>query len=127
MDFAGFVKVLLGILGPLALLLIAVALVVFLYGIVLYIASAGNSTAQTKGRNLIMWGLIALTVLTSVWGIATMVSNSLFNTGAYGVSGGVYGTAGTAPVTTTCGPYGCVSVSTNASSWWSQLSHSLGL
>ena len=120
MDFAGFVKVLLGILGPLALLLIAVALVVFLYGIVIYIASAGDSTAKAKGRDLIMWGIIALTVLTSVWGIASMVSVSLFNTGGSGATG-------TVPVTTTCGTYGCVSVSTNASSWWSQLSHSLGL
>ena len=63
-------------------LLIAVALVVFFWGLVRYVISGGEDHAQ--GRNVMIAGLISLFVMVSVWGIIRLAQNTLLN----GVNGG---------------------------------------
>ena len=46
-----------------------VALMVFVWGIVKFIAAAGNPEALKKARGILWWGVIALFVLTSVTGL----------------------------------------------------------
>ena len=53
--------------------LVALALVLFMVGVVKYIYSEG----EHKNRELIMWSLVALFVLVSVWGILRVLLNSL--------------------------------------------------
>lgn len=56
-------------------LLIAVALVVFFWGLVKYVLSGGEDHAQ--GRNIMIAGLVALFVMVSVWGIIRLAQNTL--------------------------------------------------
>jgi len=49
--------------------LMVLALVVFIWGLVQYIWSAGNPDAASKGKSIMIWGVIALFVMSAIWGI----------------------------------------------------------
>lgn len=53
----------------LTILLSGIALLVFMWGLVKFIAAQGSETAKTDAKKIMVWGLIALFVLVSVWGI----------------------------------------------------------
>ncbi len=59
------------IVGALAVLCLTLGVVAFFWGIVQYIwgLRAGDATKEKNGRNFMLWGLIALFVMFSVWGI----------------------------------------------------------
>jgi hypothetical protein len=65
----------LGVLNTLISILIAVALIVFFWGLVKLIASADNEESRTKGRHLMLWGIISLAVMISVWGLVNILLN----------------------------------------------------
>jgi len=50
-------------------LVAAIALLVFFWGIAKFIYAQGNEAAKTEAKKIIVWGLIALFVMVSVWGI----------------------------------------------------------
>ncbi|MDE2213377.1 MAG: hypothetical protein KGJ34_02495 [Patescibacteria group bacterium] len=72
------------IFNPLLAVLIAISVVIFFWGVVRYIASAGASEAKINGREMILWGIVALVVLMSIWGIVALVSSTFFGNSAYG-------------------------------------------
>lgn len=59
-------------------LLGALALVIFFWGLVQYIYRSGDAHAHAEGRERMVWSLIAIFVLFSVWGILQLMSISLF-------------------------------------------------
>lgn len=63
------------ILNMLVPVLIAAALVVFFWGLVMYIWSGGKNSAQ--GRKVMLAGLVSLFVMVSVWGIVRLAQNAL--------------------------------------------------
>lgn len=64
-------------------ILAAAALLVFLWGVAKFIFKLGGSEKATEeGRNAMVWGLIALFVLASVWGIVFFFQRSLNLPGA---------------------------------------------
>ena len=71
--FAGVVYSVLKIFDTAMPVLVALALVLFMVGVVKYIYSEG----EHKNRDLIMWSLIALFVMVSIWGILRILLNSL--------------------------------------------------
>jgi len=50
-------------------LLFLVAIGFFLYGVVNYLAHAGDSAKRQEGSKFMLWGVIALFVMLSVWGL----------------------------------------------------------
>lgn len=54
---------------PLIALMLAVALVVFLYGCFEYIAGSGSDDVRQKGRQHILWGIIGMLVMVSAYAI----------------------------------------------------------
>jgi len=66
------------ILNPLIKLMFAVALVVFLWGIIEYIKGAGSPDSREQGTRHILWGLVGLFIMVSVYGILTLFKNTLF-------------------------------------------------
>ncbi|HEY9583035.1 MAG TPA: pilin [Candidatus Paceibacterota bacterium] len=68
-DFKGILETLLPILGGLAL-------VYFVWGIVQFIAKSGDETARTEGKRKMLWGIIALFVIVSVWGLVGIIGDS---------------------------------------------------
>lgn len=63
-----------GIVNFLVPLLIAVALALFLWGVVSFLASSGNEEARREGGKRIVWGVVALFVAVSVWGLVGLIN-----------------------------------------------------
>lgn len=53
--------------------LFALALVVFLVGVVRYVAGGDNEEKRTQGRDIMWFGIIALFVMVGVWGFVKML------------------------------------------------------
>ncbi len=69
---------LIGLINVIIPVLISIGLVIFFWGLVQYIYAAGDSSAHRRGRELIIWGLIALFVMVSIWGITGLLCESFF-------------------------------------------------
>jgi len=61
------------IVNPLITLLFAVALVIFLYGIVEFLMNAENDEKRTTGKQHMVWGIVGLTVMIGVFAILNVV------------------------------------------------------
>ena len=58
-------------------LLLTLALAVFFYRIVISIYKVGdNPKAVAEGKTLLFWGIVALFVMVSIWGITAIISNT---------------------------------------------------
>ena len=57
-------------------LIFALAVVVFIWGVVQYLMGAEEEDKRAKGRQFMIWGIIALTVMVSVWGLVQIVGNT---------------------------------------------------
>jgi hypothetical protein len=64
------------ILNQLVPFAIGLGLVVFLFGIIKYI-TAGAGEEKAAARNLMIYGIIALFVMVSVWGLVNFIGQSL--------------------------------------------------
>lgn len=77
-EAAGFVaKVNDIILFPLITLLIAVAFLVFVWGIVQYVLNADNESERAKGKTHMIYGLIGLFIMLSAWSILAIVAGTV--------------------------------------------------
>lgn len=56
-------------------LLVAIAILIFIYGIVKYVI-ADNEEAKANGQKLILWGVIGLFAIVAVWGLVTFLANT---------------------------------------------------
>lgn len=54
-------------------LIFILATVIFLWGVIRFIASSGDETARTKSRGMMLWGIIGLAVMVAAWGITTLL------------------------------------------------------
>ncbi len=60
------------VLNPLVLLIVGVALVTFLWGVVKYMGKSEDKD-RAEGRKLMVYGLVALFVMVSVWGLVNVL------------------------------------------------------
>lgn len=67
--------------------LISIAFITFLWGVFKYfILGADDETARATGRQFVLWGLIGLAIIMSVWGLVWIVGLTL-GLGFYGGGG----------------------------------------
>ncbi|MEX0917085.1 MAG: hypothetical protein WDZ90_00970 [Candidatus Paceibacterota bacterium] len=57
-------------------IVVALALLYFLWGVGKYVFSAGDGERQKEGQNIMVWGIIALTVMVSVWGLVQVLADT---------------------------------------------------
>ncbi len=69
----GIISIFLGIFNALVVFLIALALVLFIWGVVRFIASQDDQSARESARHQMINGIIALFVIVSVWGLVTVL------------------------------------------------------
>jgi hypothetical protein len=62
------------LVGKLIPILIALGLLFFIWGLVQFIMAGGDDAAKEKGKSHMVWGIIALFVMISVWGIVGLLS-----------------------------------------------------
>lgn len=75
-DIQSIIDILLNLLGWIVPLLIGVAVLFFLIGVVKYIMAGGDEDKRTEGRNAMIYGIIGLFVMISVWGLVGILSNT---------------------------------------------------
>ncbi len=75
-DFKSFIDIILGILALLVPIIFTLALLYFFWGVAQFILSAGDTTKHEEGKTMMTWGIVALFVMFSVWGIIKMLLNT---------------------------------------------------
>lgn len=58
---------------------IALTLLVFLWGILKLVFSAGSDKDHTEGIKFMTWGIVSLFVMVSVWGLVAILTKTFFN------------------------------------------------
>ncbi|MFW0870883.1 MAG: hypothetical protein ACKKL4_00245 [Patescibacteria group bacterium] len=65
------------IINPMIVLLIAAALLLFLWGLLRLMIDLSNGGKGEEGKRHMLWGLVGLIVMISVWGIINLIANSI--------------------------------------------------
>lgn len=60
--------------------LFALALIMFLVGVIKYVKNGDSEEAREAGRGMMLFGIIALFVMTAVWGLVSILYKSFFST-----------------------------------------------
>ena len=68
--FAGWIAALLPVV-------IALAVLYFLWGLAKFILNADDPEAQKSARGIMIWGVIIIFVMGAVWGLVNVIGNSL--------------------------------------------------
>ena len=53
------------------------SLLFFFWGLARFILAAGDADAQKEGKNIMIWGVVALFVMASVWGLVGFLQDNL--------------------------------------------------
>ena len=61
------------IIADLIPLLVAVAVVVFIWGVIIYITAGESDEKRKAGRNSMIYGIIAIFVIVSIWGLVAIL------------------------------------------------------
>lgn len=63
-------------------LLFSAALAYFIWGVANFIRNADNPDERKKGKQQVLWGIIALTVMVGYFALTSIFTNSFFGTNA---------------------------------------------
>jgi len=78
-DFKGLVGIIVDIMGTLVYLVFALTFIVLIWGIIKgWIIGGGDAENVESGKKVVYTGIIALVVMSSVWGILYLLQSSLF-------------------------------------------------
>lgn len=59
-------------------LLISIGLIIFLAGVIRFVSAGDDEEKRQGGRQMMIFGIIALFVMVGVWGFVNMLSNTFF-------------------------------------------------
>lgn len=76
-DFKSVIGGITDFLMSLVPLLTGVALLVFFWGLVEYISQAGSGAEVEESKKRMVWGIVGLFVITTIWGIVKFIGGSL--------------------------------------------------
>ncbi|HDQ16763.1 MAG TPA: hypothetical protein ENN31_01410 [Candidatus Vogelbacteria bacterium] len=71
-----FQKIINVVFAPLVAILIGLGLVSFFWGLIKYLSSIDNEEDQKKAKSLIIYGIVILFIMVSVWGLVAMIQTS---------------------------------------------------
>lgn len=72
----GLIDILAGLIDRLIPLSVAAAVLVFFWGLVVFIFNAGNEDKRKEGRQVMLWGIVALFVMVSIWGLVRILQQT---------------------------------------------------
>lgn len=70
------IRSLIGTVNLLIPFFVALAVLVFIYGLIKYVLSAGDAAARVEARGYIIYGVIGIAVMLSVFGLVNLVRNT---------------------------------------------------
>jgi succinate dehydrogenase/fumarate reductase cytochrome b subunit len=65
------------IINPLIDFLFALAVIYFLYGVVVFLMHQDNEEEKTSGKSHMLWGIIGIAIMLGVWTILGILVNTL--------------------------------------------------
>jgi predicted PurR-regulated permease PerM len=65
------------IINPLIVLLFALAVVFFIYGLVKYLLNPDNEEIRKSSKSHMLWGIIGMFIMVSVFGIMSLILNTI--------------------------------------------------
>jgi uncharacterized membrane protein YdjX (TVP38/TMEM64 family) len=65
------------IINPLIVLLFALAVVYFMYGLARYLLSPDNEEIRKSSKSHMLWGVFGMFIMVSVFGIIELITNTL--------------------------------------------------
>jgi hypothetical protein len=76
-DISSFVSFIIGaIFSPLVTIFISLGVIAFVYGIAKYVYSGGDAKQREQGRKMMVYGIVAIFVMVSFWGLAKLIANT---------------------------------------------------
>lgn len=57
-------------------LIFALAVAMFVWGVVQFVINSNEEAKKEKGRQFMIWGIVALAVMVSVWGLVAILGNT---------------------------------------------------
>ena len=79
----GLIADLVGFMNSAVVFIIALTVLVFIWGIFRLVVSGKDSKEREQARGYIVWGIVALAVMVSVWGLVNLLI-SFFGFGSTG-------------------------------------------
>ncbi|MES3005423.1 MAG: hypothetical protein V4664_00560 [Patescibacteria group bacterium] len=77
-DFKGVVKLVLDVINGLVQLVLVLALLFFVYNIFKLVFAGGDEKSRTEAKTFMFYGIIALFVMVSVWGLVNILTSTFF-------------------------------------------------
>jgi len=74
--FGTIINTIASLVNQLIPLALAVALLAFFWGLIIYIWKGGDAEAQERGKNIMIAGIVGLFVMICVWGIVGIIANT---------------------------------------------------
>lgn len=72
-SFQGILDAIKSLIGVIFPVILAVAVIVVIWGIFKFILNAGDEEARKTGRSLILWGIVGIFLMLSVWGLVNIL------------------------------------------------------
>jgi len=85
---AGYICAARTVIGYLIPIAFGLAVVFFFYGMLKFMMASGDEKALAEGRQVMLWGIIAIFIGVSVWGIVALFSQIFLGTPGTGVGVG---------------------------------------
>lgn len=60
-------------LTPILILLVSLSVIYFVWGLVVFIRDAGEDAKREEARSHMVWGILGLFIIFSVWGIMSII------------------------------------------------------
>ena len=74
MTFSNIIDNIIVFLGNLILLIIAIAVLIFFYGLWGYVMNSGDETKRKESLQYIIYGTFGLFVMVAVWGLVALIA-----------------------------------------------------
>lgn len=78
-EYTDFMNRIQGILSSLIPIIIAIGVITFFYGLIKFIRSVDQPEQREEGRRIIVYGIIAIFVMISMWGLVNVVVGTVFD------------------------------------------------
>tara|TARA_Y100000310_G_C20349696_1_gene653744 strand:+ start:185 stop:547 length:363 start_codon:yes stop_codon:yes gene_type:complete len=75
-DAAGLIGLIATLVGQALPVLIGVAILFFIWGVVRFLLAGDNEDTRKAARNMIIWGIISIFVIVSVWGLVNLLGTT---------------------------------------------------
>jgi hypothetical protein len=78
-NLQGFIQLSGTIVNLLVPIVSTLVVVFFFWGLAKYVLAAGDDEKAKEGKSIMIWGVLALFVMTTVWGIIAFMQNTVGN------------------------------------------------